>query len=85
MASKPNEGALFANKDKTTDAHPNARGEASIGGVEYWVSAWTNVGQQSGERYQKLKFTKKDRQAEDRANAVPPQDTGAPFNDDIPF
>jgi hypothetical protein len=77
---KPNEGALFANKDKQTDAHPNAKGDAVIGGIEYWVSAWTNTAQGSGERYQKLKFTPKDKQTQ-----AAPQPEPEPFSDDIPF
>jgi hypothetical protein len=81
---KPNEGTLFANKDKQSDAHPNAKGSALIGGVEYWVSAWTNTAQTSGDRYQKLKFTPKDEagKAKHTPKAVPVADD---FNDEIPF
>lgn len=59
---KDNEGVLFANKDRKSDKHPNAKGSALIGGVEYWVSAWTNTAQGSGDKYQSLKFTPKDEQ-----------------------
>jgi hypothetical protein len=37
---KDNRGAIWANKDKKTDNHPDFRGNARIGGTEYWVSAW---------------------------------------------
>ena len=84
MANKPEEGALFANKDKTTDAHPSAKGSALIGGVEYWVSAWTNTAQTSGERYQKLKFKAKEQQAE-APKPAPVASEPPPFDDDIPF
>ena len=32
--------ALWGNKDKQTDNHPDFKGSLNIGGVEYWVSAW---------------------------------------------
>ena len=53
-------GSLFANKKKTRDSDPNAKGDCLIDGVEYWISAWTNTAKSSGERYQALKFTRKD-------------------------
>jgi len=37
---KDNRGAIWANKDKKTDNHPDFRGNAMIDGTEYWVSAW---------------------------------------------
>lgn len=37
---KDNRGAIWANKDKKTDTHPDFRGSAMIDGTEYWVSAW---------------------------------------------
>ena len=83
MANKPNEGALFANKEKERDEQPNAKGSAMIGGVEYWVSAWTNTAQSSGERYQKLKFTAKEQQAEKPKAA--PIASEPEFDDQIPF
>ena len=90
MANKPNEGALFINKERTTDSQPNAKGSATIGGIEYWVSAWTNNAQQTGERYQKLKFTEKERQQPITRSDVPmqgrtPAAPAGDFQDDIPF
>ena len=70
-------GALFINKKRETDKHPNAKGQAQIDGVEYWVSAWTNVSK-AGEKYQSLKFQRKD--------AAPSQQQSEPdLNDDVPF
>ena len=80
-------GALFANRDRKTDKHPNARGTATIDGVEYWVSAWTNTSQK-GEKYQSLKFQRKDDTQSGAGNAqsgagnAPPDDGLA---EDIPF
>lgn len=58
---KDNAGALFANTKREKDTHPNATGTAVIGGVEYWVSAWTNKSDK-GTVYQSLKFNPKEEQ-----------------------
>lgn len=56
---KDNSGALFANAKREKESHPNATGTAMIGGVEYWVSAWTNTSEK-GVVYQGLKFEPKE-------------------------
>lgn len=55
---KPDTGSLFKNDRREKDSQPHAKGSALIGGVEYWVSAWTNEAK-SGEKYQSLKFERK--------------------------
>ena len=76
---KEKEGALFANKEKAKDTDANAKGSALIDGVEYWVNAWTNTSK-AGEKYQKLSFTKKEKQT------GPVPDSTPEFGlDDIPF
>lgn len=90
---KDNSGALFANAKRETEKHPNATGSAMIGGVEYWVSAWTNTSSK-GTKYQSLKFERKseafDNTAELRSEGSydPNYDTipnPKGFNDDVPF
>lgn len=82
FAQKPNTGSLFINKDRKTDTHPNARGSALIGGVEYWIDAWTNHAEGTGEKYQSLKF--KVKEAKHETSAAPPiAEAGA--DDDVPF
>lgn len=73
-------GALFANKDRKSDKHPNARGSCEIDGKEYWVSAWTKTSK-NGERYQSLAFTAKEEQTDKPAPAA----GGNDFDDEIPF
>lgn len=51
---KDNSGSLFKNDKREKDTHPNATGKALIGGVEYWVSAWTKDGQNG--KWQSLAF-----------------------------
>lgn len=78
-----NSGALFANADRKTDKHPNARGTLNVDGVEYWISAWTKVSKK-GEKYQSLSVQLKD---EHKAKPIQsaPATAGPEFNDDIPF
>lgn len=63
-------GALFDNDRRTTDRHPNLRGSATVGGVEYWVSAW-NKRSAGGKDYISLAFTPKDEQGGQRTPQTP--------------
>jgi hypothetical protein len=54
---KDNSGTLFKNEDREKETHPHAKGSALIGGVEYWVSAWTKDGKNG--KFQSLAFTPK--------------------------
>lgn len=45
---KDNSGSLFRNDKKEKPSHPNARGRAKIGGVEYFVDAWTKERERQG-------------------------------------
>ena len=81
-------GSLFKNDKKTSDNHPNARGSAMVGGVEYWVSAWTKK-DKNGNPWQSLAFTKKEARTEEAQPAAKPEPKGHPvfddMNSDIPF
>jgi hypothetical protein len=39
-----NSGLLFRNHDKETDKHPDYKGNLTISGAEYWLSAWIKEG-----------------------------------------
>ena len=54
---RENSGALFKNEKREKDTHPHATGSALIGGVEYWVSAWTKEGKNG--KFQSLAFKPK--------------------------
>ena len=75
---KENTGSVFKNDKRETETQPHGKGSALIDGVEYWVSAWTNV--KDDNRYQSLKFSRKD---ENRAPNPSPAE--ADFDDDLPF
>jgi hypothetical protein len=73
-----NRGALFANKDRQTENHPNATGTLNVGGVDYWISAWTKTSK-AGDKYQSLSVKPKE------SKPKPIASEPAPFDDEIPF
>jgi hypothetical protein len=54
FTQRDNTGTLFKNDRRTEDKHPNAKGKALIGGVWYWMSAWTKQGNEGP--FQSLAF-----------------------------
>lgn len=55
---KNNEGVVFANDHKVKEQDPDGKGNATIDGIEYWVSSWTNKSH-AGKPYRKIVFTRK--------------------------
>ena len=84
---RDNSGTLFKNEKREKDTHPHATGTALIGGVEYWVSAWTKEGAKG--KFQSLAFKpKEDRPTpppEPKADPRRLEERGWPNEDDIPF
>ena len=81
---KDNSGALFKNDKKETENHPNAKGSALIGGVEYWVAAWTKK-DKNGNPWQSLAFQRKDKRPQAAPKPKQGADHFADMEDDIPF
>jgi len=67
-----NRGALWKNKNRKTDSHPNLQGKLNINGEEYYLSAWTKVSS-SGSKWLSLSLG-------DKIEAAAPADNNA---DDI--
>jgi hypothetical protein len=48
MDNKPdqrnNSGVLFTNDKKETDKHPHYKGNITVDGKDYWLSAWVKEG-----------------------------------------
>ena len=80
---RDNSGSLFKNDRKEKDTHPDSKGSAIIGGVEYWVSAWRKTGT-GGTQFLSLAFKKKERQETPIAPTHAPR-AEAPADADIPF
>ena len=79
--SDDNNGALFKNNRKETDKHPDYTGNATIDGIEYWVSAWIKEPSgKSGGKWMSLAFKPK---VDSRKPVAPPKQPS--IDDDIPF
>jgi hypothetical protein len=81
-----NTGILARNERKEQDNHPDFTGTINVGGVDYWLSAWTKDGK-PGSKMEGRKFF---------SLSVKPKDAPAPAkaaharkpvrdDDDIPF
>lgn len=57
-----NSGVLFRNDKKTTDKHPDYKGNAEVGGVAFWVSGWIKQSK-AGAKFMSLRFEPKEQQA----------------------
>jgi uncharacterized protein (DUF736 family) len=57
-------GVLFKNDRKEKDTHPDYKGSAEVGGVEYWLSSWIKVGK-GGAKFMSLSFTAKEESPKD--------------------
>lgn len=79
---RDNSGTLFKNDKREKDTHPNATGKAMIGGVMYYVSAWTKDGAKG--KFQSLSFKPVDQASAPASTAPASTDSGMPF-DDVPF
>lgn len=58
---RDNSGSTFKNDKKASDKHPDYKGSAMIGGVEYWVSTWCKTSQNGG-KFFSHSFTPKEKQ-----------------------
>lgn len=80
-------GILFRNDKKTQDSHPDYKGRARIGGVDYWLSAWIKEGERG--KFMSLAFTQAEEEERKPARSEKklPNVTGgvADMDNDFPF
>jgi len=67
---KDNSGAIFKNNKPKNEKSPPLTGNAMIGGVEYWVSAWSKT-DKNGEKWVSFSVTPKNPSAGQRQTAKP--------------
>ena len=81
-----NRGAIWGNDKKQSDTHPDFKGQAEIGGVEYWVSGWKRkAGAGANSPALSFSFQPKEQQQAPAPQAQP-QPVPAGFDEsDIPF
>jgi len=82
-----NSGLLTKADKGDNPQRPDYRGSININGVDYWLSAWIQVGREgtklAGQKYMSLKANLKEEQA---AKPAPKPEAGDdPFDDSIPF
>ncbi len=70
---RENTGSIFKNDKKETDKQPDYKGQALIGGVEYWVAAWMKTGA-SGVKFMSFSYTPKDENKSDGFESQKPDD-----------
>lgn len=88
---RDNSFAVFTNKRKESEKHPDYTGTVMIEGKEYWMNMWQNQAQSSGDTYFSGSVKPKDASYEKPATAyVPPKAAPASsfaddLDDEIPF
>ena len=66
---KDNSGAIFKNNKPKSEKSPPQTGNAMIGGVDYWISAWTKI-DKNGEKWMSLAFSPKNPTAAQSQSAM---------------
>lgn len=77
---RDNSGTLFKNDRRTSDKHPEYKGEGVVNGVPVWISAWVKEGAKG--KFFSMAFQPKDerKQQSQKSNYQP-----EPGGDDVPF
>lgn len=74
-----NRGALYRNRKKESEKHPDYNGQINVNGVDYWLSAWLKESK-TGEKF----FSMSVRPKEERQSSQPTRKAKDDF-EDAPF
>ena len=64
-----NSGALFTNKNRKEDKHPNYTGKLNVAGKEYQVSGWIRE-TKTGEQYLSIRISEPNEKKEELQNTT---------------
>jgi len=79
MDKKDNSGVLFKNDKIENERSPNYKGNITVGGQDFWLSAWIKEGK--GGKFMGLALSPKDQQQK----AKPKSSGFDDMPDDVPF
>ncbi|MDO9132006.1 hypothetical protein [Hydrogenophaga sp.] len=78
-------GIISKNERKTTDKHPDIKGQCEINGVQYWVDGWAKTRNSDGGKFYSLSFKAKDAAKAAPSKAPAPASSGFDEFGDAPF
>ena len=78
MEKKDNSGVLFKNDKKESEKHPDYKGNITVNGQDYWLSAWIKEGK-SGKFMGLAVSPKEDYQPKQAPKKVSIEDSDLPF------
>lgn len=78
---KENQGALFKNEDKSSDAMPDYKGSINVQGKDFWIAAWIKTSKK-GQKFMSLSVQSKDKN--ERAGTVG-RASKKDLDTDVPF
>jgi hypothetical protein len=81
-----NRGAIWKNRDKKEEKHPDFKGSLNVNGVDYWVSAWKRKeGDAANKPALSFSIQPKDEQAKPEGKPKPSPSRNEDMDDQIPF
>ena len=74
-------GALFKNKNRTTDKHPEYKGTINVGGKDYDIAAWVRESKKDGSKFFSIKVS----EPYQKSGGANTGYSGGDLDDSIPF
>ena len=89
MTDRPEDagrGALFKNDQKEKPSHPDYKGDITVNGRKFWISAWLKTSEKTGKKFMSLALREAEERGDERRQQQQARRDGQrPVADDIPF